>query len=73
MSSSMNKPSVVILKISPSVTLPCPEINCAIGVLIKALLKEYTPLMMILSGSLVEYGPRVEGGGVVFAVDWDGA
>jgi hypothetical protein len=29
--------------------------------------------MTILSGSLVVYGPRTDGGGVVFDVDWDGA
>jgi len=38
------------------------------GVRMNALLKEYTPLMMILSGSFVIYGPRVEPGGVVLAV-----
>lgn len=43
------------------------------GVRIKALLKEKTPLIMILSGSLVEYGPRIDGGGVVLAVLSDGA
>jgi len=43
------------------------------GVRWKALLKEYTPLMMILSGSLVVYGARRVGGGVVRAVVWEAA
>ena len=38
-----------------------------------ALLKEKTPLTIILSGSLVEYGPRTDGGGVVLAVLTEGA
>jgi hypothetical protein len=41
--------------------------------LVNALLKEYTALMTILSGSFVWYGPRVEGGGVVRAVECEGA
>ena len=72
-SSSINIPSVVIRRIRPSVTFPWPETSCEMGVRVKALLKEKTPLMMILSGSLVEYGPRVVGGGVVLAVLTEGA
>ena len=58
---------------SPSVTLPCPDLSWDKGVRIKALLKEKTPLMTILSGSFVEYGARIEGGGVVLAVLTEGA
>lgn len=72
-SSSMKRPSVVIRKTRPSVTEPTPETNWAMGNLVKVLLKEYTAFSTILSGSLLWYGPRRDGGGVVRLVEYEGA
>ena len=71
-SSSMNKPSVWIFRIKPSVTFPTPLTSCATGLGNKSL-NRYTALICILSGSFVLYGPRALGGAVLGAVLAEGA
>src|ERR1700761_7312684 len=68
-SSSTKHPSDDIRRTSPSVTEPIPDMSWATG-LGNILLKRYAPLIIILSGSLVAYGPLWDGGGEVLAVEW---